>query len=85
MITMIDWHQTPDFNNLMKDKELPVEVDEDIYESFLCCVPPIYTENGFLCSEAVKHINGKAVYNSFTEKAGKYYYNGLITCKNEVA
>ena len=63
------------------DDQNKIEISEEVYDNFLCSLPPIYIKNGFQNSEPTDHRNGKMVYNTFiTEKddfgIDKFFYVG---------
>ena len=57
-----------------------VEITEEVYDSFLCSLPPISIWKGFMNSEPVSHNNkGQATYAAFQCVGNRYYYIGLQT------
>jgi len=55
------------------------EIDSEMYDYFLGCVPPIYFHHGFLCGEPSSHRGGEEVYSTFTLFDDKYRYVGEFT------
>ena len=57
-----------------------VEVDDEVYESMLGSVPPIYGEGFWANGEPVEHISeGFPMYHLFRTVHDKRYYIGLGT------
>lgn len=68
-----DWKEAlnyiySDFNNI-------VEMSEDAYNHFLCCVPPkIIVRDGYVCGEPYSHTStGQGIYLTAIHRVGKYY------------
>ena len=59
------------------------EIDDEIYDHFLGCVPPIKQSlHGFLCGEPYSHdFEGNGLYDSFYYIATQYIYGGLKTVR----
>ena len=62
------------------------EIDVELYDYFLGCVPPIYApisaHNGvFCCGEPYTHIDGIPYYHAFQDKGHEYFYLGILTVK----
>ena len=57
---------------LFSQMKEPVEVDEEIYDYYLCALPAIPIMKGFQCSEPVL----SDTYDTFTQYDGKFLYHG---------
>ena len=59
------------------------EISEEVYEEFFNVMPVQRLKEahgctaGFRTTEPYTHIDGKAVYQAFGKRNGKYYYLGL--------
>lgn len=90
-ITIKDWQTQGSFSDLVANKKLPIEVDEQIFYDMLECLPP--QEDGktrhdfisvslpiqwyFLVGEPYTHINGQPVYATFARAyVTKYFFLG---------
>lgn len=75
MKTLEGWNKSG--VNLSKYLTEPTEIDEDLFYDQINAVPPILGKNGLIQNgEPNNHIDGKAIYNTYLQRASKYYYLG---------
>ncbi len=79
MKTYAQWNGSgKNFNDFIDAGE---EIDVELYDYFLGCVPPIYALNAFCSGEPYTHVNGIPYYHTFQDRDNKYFYLGILTVK----